>query len=410
MKILVLSDLYPPYYKGGHEIRCKVIADGLSEKGHEVYVLTSKYGVNGQSKDNKIYRLLYFLDEGSAEGIGRRYVQIKIALIGRLNYLITKKVIKHLKLDIIYAGQLSGISIFPMKAIQSCDIPIVHHIGNYFFVELVEMCILEKNSLKSFYRKRIHGFKNIDDFDFKHILVVSEAVKRTYVESGFSADNISIIPPRGIPSALIRNEYNRNVKLHAKQTKLLYVGRLSKEKGVDTALKTVWHLTSNFGMRNLTLDIIGEGDKKYEENLRVLSGSLSLKDYVNFRGKLLPEEVLREYNNYDILLAPSIWDASPIVLIEAMSQGLPVIASKVGGIPDIIRNEETGLLVAPGDPVRMAEAVKKLVDNPSLYEKISCNGIERVRQEYTNEKIIEKIDKYMSDVLNHHHKGEIQHK
>ena len=399
MKIVVLSDLYPPYYKGGHEIRCKVIADGLSEKGHEVYVLTSKYGVNGQSKDNKIYRLLYYLDEGSAEGIGRRYVQIKIALTGRLNYLITKKVIKHIKPDIIYAGQLSGISIFPMRAIQSCDIPIVHHLGNYFFVELVEMCVMEKNSLKRFYRKLIHGFNNIDDFDFKHILVVSKAVKRTYVESGFSADNISIIPPRGIASALIRKEYNKNIKFHGEQIKLLYVGRLSKEKGVDTALKTVGHLTSKFGMKNLTLDIIGEGDKKYEENLYVLSDSLSLKGYVNFRGKLLPEEVLREYNNYDILLVPSIWEAFGLIIIEAMSQGLPVIASRVGGISGIIKNEETGLLVAPGDPVRMAEAVKKLVNNPSLYEKLSRKGIKRVQEEYTNEKIIKKIENYMSNVF-----------
>ena len=398
MKILVLSDLYPPYYKGGHEIRCKIIADGLSEKGHELYVLTSKYGVNGKSIDNNIYRLLYFIEEGSAEGIGRRYVQIKIALLGRLNYLITKKVIKHIKPDIIYAGQLLDISIFPMKAIQSYNIPIVHHLGNYFFVELVEMCILEKNPLKRFYRKRIHGFKNIDDFDFKHILVVSEAVKRTYVEAGFSADNISIIP-RGIPSESIKKEHNRNVKFHGKQIKLLYVGRLSKEKGVDTALKTVGHLINKFGVRNLTLDIIGEGNEKYEENLHILSDSLSLKDHVNFKGKLLPEEVLKEYNNYDMLLVPSIWDASPIVLIEAMSQGVPIIATKTGGIPERIKDGKNGLLVPTGDSVRMAEAIKKLVDDPSFYEKISRNGIKRVQEEYTNEKIIGKIDNYISKVF-----------
>ena len=404
MKILVLSDLYPPYYKGGHEIRCKIIAEGLSDKGHEVYVLTSKYGVNSKSVDNNIYRLLYFIEDGSAEGIGRRYVQIKIALLGRLNYLVTEKVIKHLKPDIIYAGQLLDISIYPMKAIQSCNIPIVHHLGNYFFVELVEMCILEKNPLKRFYRRRIHGFNNIDDFDFKHILVVSEAVKRTYVEAGFSADNVSIIPPRGIPSELFKKKYNRNIKFHSKQIKLLYVGRLSKEKGVDTALKTVGYLTSKFGMRNLTLDIIGEGNEKYGENLRILSDSLSLKDYVNFRGKLLPEEVLREYNNYDMLLVPSNLEAFGLTIIEAMSQGLPVIAAKTGGIPEIIEDGKNGLLVPAGDSVKMAEAVKKLVDNPSLYEKISRNGIERVREEYTNEKIIEKIENYMSNVF-HQSKG-----
>lgn len=406
MKILVLSDLYPPYYKGGHEIRCKIIADGLSEKGHELYVLTSKYGVNGKSIDNNIYRLLYFIEEGSAEGIGRRYVQIKIAFLGRLNYLITKKVIKYLKPDIIYAGQLSGISIFPMRAIQSCDIPIVHHLGNYFFVELVEMCVMEKNSLKRFYRKLIHGFNNIDDFDFKHILVVSKAVKRTYVESGFSADNISIIPPRGIPIELVKKQDNRTVKLQGNKVKLLYVGRLSVEKGIDTALKALRHLTAKFRINNITLDLIGGGDKKYEKKLRFLTENLNLKNQVTFRGKLSVEEVLKEYNNYHILLVPSLSDASPIVLVEAMSQGVPIVATLTGGIPEMIEHGINGLLVSVGDSVKMAEAVKKLVDDPSLYEKISCNGIERVREEYTNEKIIEKIENYMSNV-SHQSKGDL---
>jgi len=147
----------------------------------------------------------------------------------------------------------------------------------------------------------------------------------------------------------------------------------------------------------LTLHIIGEGNEKYEEDIAFLSDSLNLKDYVKFRGKLLYEEVLKEYSNYDMLLVPSTLEAFPSIIIEAMSQGLPVIASKVGGIPEIVENEETGLLVPPGDPKKLAQAVKKLVDNPSLYEKIIRNGIKLVKKEYTNEKIIEKIENYLSN-------------
>jgi len=405
----VLSDLYPPYHKGGHELCCKAVADGLSQKGHEVYVLTSTYRTNRQSIDNNIYRLLYFLLERGAKGIGRRCVQIKIALLGRLNYLITKKTIKYVKPDIVYAGQVSEISIYPMKAIQSCNIPIVHHLGNCFFLELVEMCIKEKDPLKRFYRKLIHGFKNIDDFDFNYILVVSKALKRMYVEAGFSDDNISLIPPRGIPSELIKKEYNKNIKFPSKRIKLLYVGRLSEEKGVDTGIEAVGNLTKKCGMKKVTLHIIGDGDKEYTKELHALIRNLDLKNHIKFIGKLQHDKVLQEYSNYNILLVPSIWDAFGVIVIESMSQGVPVIASKVGGIPELIKNEETGLLVTQGNPEEMAEAIKKLVHNPSLYEKISSNGIKRVREQYKNEKIIEKIDKYMSDVLNHH-KGEIRYK
>ena len=398
MRILVLSDLYPPYYIGGHEIRCKIIADGLSEKGHEVHILTSTYGINGQSKDKNIYRLLYFIDW---RGSKKRYMQIKNALLARLNYLITNKLIKQLRPDIIYAGKISGISILASKAIQSVNSPIVHHLGNYFPAELVEMCVLEKNPLKRLLRKIIYGFNDIDDFDFKHILVVSEAVKKRYVEAGFVADNISIIPPRGIPSVLIRKEYNRNIKLHDEQTKLLYVGRLSKEKGIDTALKTVEYLTNKSEMQNLTLDIIGDGDEQYVKELHIITEKLGIENRVKFIGELQYEDVLKEYDNYYMLLVPSLWEEPfGVIILEAMSQGLPVIASKVGGIPDILENEKTGLLVPPGDSLKMAEAVKKLVDNPSLHETISRNGIKRVQEEYTNELIIEKIENYMFSVFN----------
>ena len=89
-----------------------------------------------------------------------------------------------------------------------------------------------------------------------------------------------------------------------------------------------------------------------------------------------------------------------MIIIEGMSQGLSIVSSNVGGIPEIIEDGRTGLLVPPNDPIKMAESIKKLIDNPPLYEQISINGIRKIREKYTNEKIIEQIEKYISDVFN----------
>jgi glycosyltransferase involved in cell wall biosynthesis len=260
--------------------------------------------------------------------------------------------------------------------------------------------MLEENAIKRFYRQFIFGFNGLDKFDFRYIITVSEAVKRKYVEVGFRERDISVIPPLGIPIELIPNEYKRTSRAKNNLLKLLYVGRIVKEKGVHVAIESVGYMINNLGMNNLNLDIIGEGDLTYMEYLYGLIETLKLKDYVNFRKGMSRDEVLRQYRNYDILVVPSIWEEPfGIIILEAMSQGIPVVATSVGGIPEIIEAEKVGILVPPNDPITMALAIKKLIDNPSLSKKISGNGISLIHNKYTDETIINQIDHYLKNVV-----------
>jgi len=400
MRILFLSHLYPPYYIGGHEIHCKDVADGLSQKGHEVFVLTSKYGVYNEILENRVLRVLYFYSIGKTTGFRRRYSEIKVAVLGRLNYFITRQIIRQINPDIVYAEEISNISMYPLKAIQNQGIPIVHHLGIHTFVDLTKECILRPNPIKNLYKRIIHGFNGIKNFDFNHIITLSEALKKQHIEVGFPECNISVIPP-GIFSELIKDEFKKFTDFSKKEIKLLYVGRINQEKGVHISIEAVGYLVKNLTTINVVLYIIGDGNEKYIDKLQSLISKLKIKKNVRFCGKLPREKVMNEYSKYDILLVPSIWEEPfGIIIIEAMSQGLPVIATSVGGIPEIIKNGETGLLVPPNNPVKMTEAVKKLIDNPHLYERLSINGIKEVQEKYTDEKIIEHIDKYINDVFN----------
>lgn len=395
MRIVIFSDLYPPYYLGGQEIQCKAEGEELAKRGHEIFILTSRYGVNSRTDNDEIFRLLHYKPVNSDKKLKRWIEQVKFAFAGRLNYYIAKKVMKKIKPDVVIAGQLSGVSIFPVKAAQKQAVPIVHRVGNYFPAELVEDCILETSSLKRKYRRIIYGFKKIDDFDFRNIITVSSAVKKRYEEAGFPSDNITVIP-RGIPLDLVRTDSN-DFLLHQTEVKLLYVGRINEEKGIHIALESLNYLINSMGIKNLCLDIAGSRDNDYINKLKKMCIDSGIEKHVNFMGKVPYEKIHTVYREHHIAVVPSIWkEPSGSVVLEAMAQGLPVVASNTGGIPEFIEHGKTGMLIPPGDSKKLAETIRELMNNHFLYKKISTQGIEKVKSTYTRESIADKISEYLT--------------
>lgn len=399
MRILVLSDFYPPYNSGGHHFQCKAVADGLSKKGHEIFVLTSKCGIK-RNEDN-IFRSLHFLI-GGYRGIKGICWQIKMAFTGRINFIITKKIIKQTNPEIVYVGYIGTVSVFPIKAVQRLKIPIVYHLGSNLFVRYTRDCILEQNLFKRFWRKFFYGFYSLKEFDFNNIITISEALKKEHIEVGFSESNISVIP-RGISSELINNNDREVATFNEKKIRLLYAGRIIEKKGIHIAISSVGYLINSLGVKDIIFDIIGEGSSDYIKKLKMLISNLKIENKVEFKGKVTHDRLLKLYKDYDFLLFPSIFqEPSGVVLIEAMSQGLPIVATNTGGIPELITHRVNGLLVPPEDSKKMAEAVKRLIDNQFLAQKISNNGIEIIREKFSEDKIIGLIDDYLKKKAHKH--------
>lgn len=396
MKILVLSDFYPPCKGGGHHIQCKIIAEGLAERGHEVSVLTSQYGVTGNNEDDKHFRVLKVLPFECARGIKRKYLNIKTGFLGRINYFITRRIIKKTNPDIVYVGYIRYISAFPLKAIQNRGIPAVYHLGSNLFVQYVKDCILEKNLFKRLWRKLISGFYSLKEFDFNHnMITVSEALKKEHIAAGFPESNISVIP-RGISPELINNRGKCITATNKNQIKILYIGRMIPEKGVHIAISAIGHLVNRLGVKNVQFDLFGNGSDAYIENLKNLTHNLKIEKHVKFHGKVDRGQLLKIYQDYDLFLLPSIFqEPFGVVLIEAMARGVPVVATDTGGIPEVISHEVNGLLVSPEDSIKMAEAVKRLIDNPLLAQKLSNNGIRTVREKFNQNRIIVLIENYL---------------
>jgi glycosyltransferase involved in cell wall biosynthesis len=156
---------------------------------------------------------------------------------------------------------------------------------------------------------------------------------------------------------------------------ILYVGRLTKRKGVDVLLKGIPAIKKVFP--NLLLYIIGTGQQ--QDELKRLVKELNIEDNVKFLGFVSEEEKYSYYKSVDVCIVPSIdYDYAPVVLPEAMASERPIIASSVGGIPFMVEDGKTGLLVDPGNIEALAEKIIILLQNNELREKMGKAGKEKI--------------------------------
>jgi len=168
---------------------------------------------------------------------------------------------------------------------------------------------------------------------------------------------------------------------------VLFVGRLVERKGVAHLIEAVARLRE----RSLRLVVVGDGPER--PRLETLARSRGALDRVEFRGKVSDAELRRAYGNADVFVLPSVLDARGdteglgVVLLEAMNYAVPVIASRIGGIVDIVADGETGLLVPPGEETALASALDRVLSDPDLARRLGEAGRRRLHERFSWEAI-----------------------
>ena len=166
--------------------------------------------------------------------------------------------------------------------------------------------------------------------------------------------------------------------------RILSVGSLVDKKG-HRFLISACKILREQGV-DFTCTIIGAGPQ--EEALRRQIDAAQLQQLVELLGARTHPEVLASYPDFDVFVLPSVItadgdrDGIPVVLIEAGSAGLPLVSSPISGIPEVVLHEQTGLLVPPGDPVSLAEAIRVLAQDPGLRARLGQNARERIRDRF----------------------------
>ena len=159
--------------------------------------------------------------------------------------------------------------------------------------------------------------------------------------------------------------------------RILTVSRLIERKGIDTLIEAIAALR----IEAVSLDIAGEGP--WRARLEKLARDRGIGNRVHFHGFVKHDRLARLYSQADVFVLPSRAESCSMALLEAMGMGLPIIATRVGGTPELIENGENGLLTQTDDPGELAAAILKLFENPKRREAFSTASLQRVRERFS---------------------------
>jgi glycogen(starch) synthase len=391
VRILVLSDRYPPYYEGAYELNCQQVTDGLRARGHSLTVLTTTFGLKHKRVDEHIHRVLRFHNFGYRNKLHRRIQHARLFFQSRANYRLVQRLAEQSQPDVVFVWHMLATTILPILAVQDMGLPTVHRVGSHWLNHLRREYVDDPIRFKRGYRSALIGFRQFDELRLDTAIFVAQALKDSYQHAGFDLAQAVVIPT-GIPAEWIAAQPPHRSPDGA--LRLLTVGRVEAQKGPDVAVQAVERLVrANYHVR---LDMIGPGQTEYVAAVKQMITARGLDTHVRLVGFLPRQELLQRYADYDALLFPTLrWEGLPTTIIEAMANGLAVIASDIGGPKDIIRHDQNGLLVPSGDPAALADAVERLAVTPGRIAEIGAAAIRTIREGFTFERMLDQYETYL---------------
>jgi glycosyltransferase involved in cell wall biosynthesis/O-antigen/teichoic acid export membrane protein len=393
LKILVVTERYPPYHDGGYEIACQRTVDMLRSRGHCVTVLTSRYGLFDARPADGIYRVMHRLVPLPNFKMEPWYVfrQVVRAVGLRLNVRISRDLCRRIQPDIVFAWQTDGIGLATVADVNFPNCPVVHRLDDITLALLLERLYHEQNAVCTRARHLLYGVPK-QAMPFRHMIAVSTFLAQRYVKAGIQPGAITVIH-NGTPEMSVVETVDDVCS--GPEIRLLVAGRVCFDKGVHVAIQALAQLQGT-GARQFTLDVVGPVDDSYVQSLEALSESLGIAARVRICGPMPPDSMLRLYDAYDIVLFPSlVWEGFGLTIIEAMARGRPVVAVNRGGPCDIIADRTNGMLVAPDDPAALAEAVQLLISNSALRTSVQQAALSSVRQHFTIEHTVARLETYL---------------
>lgn len=408
MRILLLSNLYPPHVEGGAEILAGAIGAELARLGHEIIVLTSLHGVETPQRGGQTWRTLRIAPTAFFNQRRPWWQQLKQLLNyyrryhSPANARELRRAISAIQPDVLYVWEITGIGVSSiMKTLPDLHVPIVFHLGSYWLL-YARSPETEQSRLRTRWLKQwLIG--TVSELTWTSLIAVSALVKEKYIQAGFDGERIEVIH-NGIDSrflAMPKAASNAHVDNASNSYQLLFVGRVRAEKGIMILLKALDLLMHEEGwinnkQKSLCLRIFGDGDAVYISELQHFLRERQLTSVVTFHGIVSQDELIEQYDRADILLVPSLWqEPFGLVVLEAMARGLPVIASKTGGLVEIVTHEVNGLLVEPGNERELVLAIRELLLDVEKRTRLGQAGRATVEEHFTIEKNAQRVEQHL---------------
>lgn len=409
MRILFLSNMYPPYVIGGYEALCQEIVEGLVERGHEAVVLTSDFGVGRPSLDGNVHRVLVLESDLQFYRVGQAlaYPRLRQRNLGELRRLISS-----MQPDVVFVWGMWNLSrSLASEAEKLMGSRVVYYLANPWPIEpnmhqaywdapaVSSVGKLIKPMVRVPFRTLLREEWHPVQLRFEHAPCCSAAQRDELVAAGVSLQSAPVIY-EGIDLApYLEQAESRTFGEHSEGLSLLYVGILAPHKGVHTAIEALAHLTP-MDREGVSLTIVGRGHPQYEARLRSLVEQDRLTDVVAFHAPIARSELPAFLGRYDVLVLPSVW-SEPLARImqEGLAAGMVVAGSATGGTKETIVDGENGLLFEAEDAAGLASIVLRLKRDRSLCARLSKQGSATAVDLFNIKVMVGELEHYLQAVV-----------
>lgn len=414
MRVLFLSNLYPPATNGGFEQWCQEIADGLHRRGHDVAVLTSQFGLERipNNEPEWVHRQLYMEMEFASFLInGLRFFTSREAREVH-NQECLRQLISDFKPDLCFVWGMWNLS-WSLPALAELLLPgrVVYYMADYWPALPSQHQLYWQSPAKNWVTRVPKSLlrpvaqylleqENRPTLTFRRALFPSRYLQEEYTKQGIIIQASRVIYGAIDTRPFVQENGSERVRSKNHRLDLLYAGRLAPEKGIPTAIKAIQILVSQREIQDVHLSIAGSGERGYVNYVHELVQREGLEDYVSFLGPVAKEAMPGLYRQFDAFLFTSTWQ-EPFgrVLVEALASGVAVIGTMTGGATEIMVEGENALTFSPEDSAGLADQIQKLYENPGLISQLAENGRELAISKFDIARMIAEIDEFLQTVV-----------
>jgi len=392
MRIVFVSNSYPPLANGGCGVLAENLVTSLRRKGHRVWALVSE-DVGRKTGDRVPDYVYAILQLTSPFTTSPRHSIWRRMCVTWANYQRSIRKLREVKPDVVFLMHLGRMSLGPAYAARDLGIPYLFSLNDNYLAQYSPVGKRKdlRGRLRGLAERWIFPRLTHTGLSMDNAISISEATRDALCSLEVPVQKARAIY-QGIP--LDRFQFRPKVGPANAKLRLLYVGNLVAYKGVLTLLEAAALLQKRLPGRDVTVTIAGDGPQRADLECRAREHGLA--DKVRFLGWIDNGSLPTLYHESDILVFPSTWpEPFGLTFLEAMACGTPVVSTATGGNREFLRDQENCLIFKAGDPEALASRIVELITDGSLYAKLSRNAANQVREQFSLERYVDRIEEIL---------------
>jgi len=410
MRLLFLSNFYPPCDRGGLESLCQEVADGLRKRDHFVWVLSSK--CDKLSVSNKSANAIYSL-----------YIQAGINYYRPLDFFMERRfnerangqalrnALDQLSPDLVVVWGMWNLSRYlPFWAEQWMPGRVAYYVSDTWPIDMDihenywrlparhRTSELIKKLLRFLALRQLRREGYPPPLYFQHAVCCSQYIRDMLVDGGKLPESTGVLY-HGIDPVQFLREVPDQTVMQERPLRLVYFGRLASIKGVHTAIEAVGILRQRGLANHIDLTILGSGHPDYEAYLRTKAMELDVGSCVHFVGRVHWDALLSHLKSSDIFLFTSTGrEAMARTVMEAMAAGLLVVGTQAGGQKEMLFDGENALVFQAGDATSLADCIARVINEPSMRWRLALAGQQMILERFTLKRMVDDVEKWLQAI------------